>query len=89
MILALLAPVLWCCVLRPCSSLEESLQLNSAAAFHDRTVLSRHRRFLYPSSTGWSMKTTFALTAPSQDGSTLKVEVPFQYKFDTQIWTAR
>ncbi len=52
-------------------------------------LLSRHRRFVVASSTGWILTASFGVSAPNQDGGTIALSVPFRYFLDTQVWFAR
>ncbi len=50
-------------------------------------VLSRHRRFLFPKSTGWVMSAAFTLTIPidSDITGTMTFAFPFTYTLDTGV----
>lgn len=64
--------------------LGSSFGLEQSALSDPNRPLSRHRRFLIPSDSGWTFKTAFSLVIPIQDvGSSLTLSIPFTFEFDS------
>ena len=65
------------------ASVAASQQSPLSRGLSKERVLSRHRRFLVPASSGWSVTFKVTLTIPLQDvGSSVSIAVPFTYSFD-------
>ena len=46
-------------------------------------VLSRHRRFIVPQTSGWTFAVTFNLAFPIEGlGSSVSIDLPFTFAFD-------
>ena len=73
-----------------CLALATTYALDSKALSDTDKVLSRHRRFIVPSSTGWTLTTKLKLTVPVDlIGSSVSFSVPFVYSFDSSTLTGR
>ena len=53
-----------------------------------KTVLILLRRLVYPSTSGWSLRSSLTITIPDESGGTIRLTLPVNYFFDTMIFTA-
>ena len=55
-------------------------------ALDGKQKLSRHRRWIYPSDSGWSITFKGTLAMPIEDtSSSLGMAIPFTYSFDSGL----